>query len=295
MFTAQMVILLRLKDELLILATTLELYLLMYPIRRKYLVTMAEVFYSMPLRTGKIPVCFSWILAVLLLVSSGVTYRVLASRLKLVVDTPIELPVPLSSFPKQVGPWTGEDMPIPPNIQRAAGNDAFLNRLFINKLGNQWANVYIAYTAHPRTMMGHRPQICYVAGGWVHDGTELTNETSSIGRAIPCLLHRFRRPSPETEETVVLNFYIVNGRLTSDERVFSGVGFRTPNIDGNPARYVTQVQISSVFENSVRSAAKDIVELVLDYFPDENGKVRAVEYVETSGEAKNSNTNQKVD
>ena len=87
--------------------------------------------------------------------SPGITYRVLAPRLKLVVDTPVELPVSLNAFHKQIGPWTGEDVPIPVNIQRVAGNDAFLNRLFINKLSNQWANIYIAYTAHPRTMLGH--------------------------------------------------------------------------------------------------------------------------------------------
>ena len=286
MLTAQMVILLRTREELLILATTLELYLLMYPIRRKRLAKRAGVFYSTPFRTGKIPVFLVWILAVLLLVSSGITYRVLASRLKLVVDTPVELPVPLSAFPKKIGQWVGKDVPIPQNIQSVAGNDAFLNRLFMSNISNDWANVYIAYTAHPRTMLGHRPQICYVAGGWVHDSTELTDVISSAGREFSCLLHRFHRPAPETEEMVVLNFYIVNGRLTSDERVFSGVGWRTPNIDGNPAHYVTQIQISSVVENSVRSVARDIAELVLDYFPDENGKVRAVEYVEPSSDVK---------
>ena len=254
----------------------------MYLIRRKHLDIMAAVLCSMPFRTGKIPVRFVWILAVLLLVSSGVTYRVLASRLKLVVETPVELPVPLSSFPKDIGDWTGEDVPISLNIQRAAKNDAFLSRLFVNKLNKQWANIYIAYTARPRTMLGHQPQICYVASGWVHEGTERTTVTSSTGREFPCLLHRFHRPYPETEETVVLNFYIVNGQITSDERVFSGVGWRTPNINGDPARYVTQVQISSVFENSIRSAARDIAELVLDFFPDENGHVRALDYVESS-------------
>jgi hypothetical protein len=280
------VILLRIKDELLILATTLELYPLMYPIRRKHLTKQVESFYYIAARTGKMPVCLVWILAVFLLISSGITYRVLASRLKLVVGTPVELPVPLSVFPKTIAHWVGEDVPIPQNIQRVAGNDAFLNRLFINDLSNEWANVYIAYTAHPRTMLGHRPQICYVAGGWVHESTEQTKIISSAGREFSCLLHRFHRPSPETEDIVVLNFYIVNGWLTADERVFSGVGWRTPNIDGNPARYVAQVQISSVFENSVRSAAKDIAERVLDFFPDENGKVRAVEYVEPSSDVK---------
>jgi hypothetical protein len=281
-----MVILLCLREVLLVLATTLELYPLMYSIRQKHLNVMAEVYHSIPFRAGKIPVYFVWIIAVSLLLCSGITYRVLASRLKLIVDTPVELPVPLSAFPEEIGNWTGEDVPIPPNIQRAAKNDAFLNRLFINKLNNKWANIYIAYTAHPRTMLGHRPQICYVAGGWVHEGTEHTSVISNSGREFPCLLHRFHRPYPETEETVVLNFYIVNGQLTSDERVFSGVGWRSPNINGNPARYVTQVQISSVFENSVRSAARDIAELVLDYFPDENGQVRALEYVESSSSVK---------
>ena len=267
----------------------------MYPNRRKHLDDRVEIFDSILFRTGKVPVFFVWMFAVLLLVSFGITYRVLASRLKLVVDTPVELPVPLSALPKKIGNWISKDVPIPTNIQRAARNDAFLNRFFTNDVNNQWANVYIAYTAHPRTMLGHRPQICYVAGGWIHEGTELTNVTSSNGRELPCLLHRFRRPSPETEEIVVLNFYIVNGRLTSDEGVFSGVGFRTPNIDGDPARYVTQVQISSVFENSIRSVAKDIVEQVLDFFPDKNGKVRAIEYVGTSSDAQNSNAVPKID
>jgi hypothetical protein len=285
MFIEQRVILLLSKDVLLVLATTLELYPLMYSIRRKHLAVMTEVFYSIPFRPGQAPVRFVWILAVLLLIFSGITYRVLAFHLKLLVATPVELPVPLSAFPKQIGHWSGEDVPIPVNIQRVAGNDAFLNRLFINKLSDQWANVYIAYTAHPRTMLGHRPQICYVASGWVHDSTEPTNITSSTGREIPCLLHRFHRPYPETEETVVLNFYIVNGQLTSDERVFSGVGWRTPNINGNPARYVTQVQVSSVLENSVRAATKDIAEEVLDFFPDENGHVKALDYVKSSSSA----------
>jgi hypothetical protein len=86
-------------------------------------------------------------------------------------------------------------------------------------------------------------------------------------------------PSPQYEERVVLNFYIVNGRLTSDESVFSGVGWRTPNIAGDPAHYAAQVQISSVLENSAMTAAKEMTELLLDFFPDEHGRVRATEYI----------------
>jgi hypothetical protein len=211
----------------------------------------------------------------LLLVTSGVAYRIVVSNLKLIVSTPIELPVPLDNIPKTINSWVGRDEPIKQSVQKVAGNDAFLNRLYIDESRNQWVTLYIAYTARPRTMLGHRPQICYVAGGWVHDSTQLTEVTSESGRTIPCLLHRFHKPAPSYEETVVLNFYIVNGQLTSDENVFSGVGWRTPNIAGNPARYVAQVQVGSIMEHSIREAIEEMAEIILDYFPDENGQVKA--------------------
>ena len=80
------------------------------------------------------------------------------------------------------------------------------------------------------------------------------------------------------QETVVLNFYILNCQVIADENDFSGPLGRRPNIAGDPARYVAQVQISSVLENFVRTIAKDVTDLVLDYLPDQNGKVRVVEY-----------------
>jgi hypothetical protein len=83
------------------------------------------------------------------------------------------------------------------------------------------------------------------------------------------------------QEIVVLNFYIVNGLLSSSENVFTGVGWRTPNIAGDPARYVAQVQISSVLENAVLGAARDMTEIILDFFPDQDQRVRAAEYTDT--------------
>jgi hypothetical protein len=75
-----------------------------------------------------------------------------------------------------------------------------------------------------------------------------------------------------------LNFYVLNGQITTEEKDFSGPLGRRPNIGGDPARYVAQVQISSVQESSVRQAAKDMTDLIAVFFPDENGKVKASEY-----------------
>jgi len=69
----------------------------------------------------------------------------------------------------------------------------------------------------------------------------------------------------------------LNGQLTADENDFSGPWGRRPNIAGDPARYVAQVQISSVLENSIRTAAKDMIDLILDFLPNEDGRVIAAD------------------
>lgn len=220
---------------------------------------------------------YNWLIAAGILILGGTAYRMSASRLDTVTIRPIVLPVPLNNFPTEINGWIGRDIPIAEHIQRVAGNDDFLNRLFIHEFTNQWVSVYVAYSAHPRTMLGHRPQVCYVAGGWVHERTIESEFVSSNGQVTPCRLHRFSKPgfaTKEDEEIVVLNFYILNGQVTSDESNFSGLSWRTPNIAGDPARYVAQVQISSTLENSVRNAAKEMTSRIMDFFRNENGKIK---------------------
>jgi hypothetical protein len=217
----------------------------------------------------------AWLLVIVLVVSFGFVYRSLASHLKVITQNPVLLPIPLGEIPLEIGPWKGKEVPIPINIQRSAANDDFANRLYVNESSKEWVNIYVAYTARPRTMLGHRPQVCYPASGWVHDSSRKTKIVSKFGTEIPCLIHSFHTPLPQYEQRVVLNYYIVNGRFTSDESVFSGLGWRTPNIAGDPARYAAQIQISSALESSVLSAAEDTADLLADYFPDKTGQVKA--------------------
>jgi EpsI family protein len=234
------------------------------------------------IRLGKISTSWAWVLAVVLILLSGIAYRLSASRLRFLADTPISLSLPLSAFPVQIGNWVGSDLSIPNTTKEYMEKnfaDDFLSRRYVNAKTKDWVDVYIVYcSSQPGGMLGHQPQVCYPAHGWIHDGTEPSQFTYQVGQQIPCVIHRFHKPAPSYEQIVVLNFYILNGQLTTDENVFSGLLGRRPNIAGNPARYVAQVQISSVLENSVRTAAKDMADLVLDFLPDENGKVRAAEY-----------------
>jgi len=258
----------------------------MYPIGYNYSVRAAAapqgVLHRESLgRWGKTPLGFVWILAVLLLVSAGITYRVLASGLKRVLDTTIPLPVPLSALPSQIGNWSGRYLPIRTTTREYMEKnfaDDYLSRRYINDPTKEWADVYIVYcSSRPGGILGHRPRVCYPGYGWIHDGTEPSQYISRAGRQIPCLIHRFHKPAPMNDQKVVLNFYILNGQLTADEDDFSGPWGRRPNIAGDPARYVAQVQISSVLENSIRTAAKDMTDLILDFLPDRNGRVRAAD------------------
>jgi len=48
---------------------------------------------------------------------------------------------------------------------------------------------------------------------------------------------------------------------------------------------VAQVQISSDLENSVLAAAREMADLILGFFPDKDGRVRALENVRPAGKA----------
>jgi EpsI family protein len=231
----------------------------------------------------EIPIWLAGAIATVILLFADVGYHQLAAKLEVVSSTPIELPFPLKLLPVQIGGWTGEDIPISETIQRVTGCDDYLNRLYVHRVNNRWVNVYIAYSARPRTMVGHKPEVCYIAGGWILDSSEQSQVLSKSGLTVPCLVNRFHKPSPSNEEIVVVNFYVVNGQLTNDSRVFSGLGWRTPNIAGNPARYVAQVQVSSVLENTARTAVAEMIDLMLGFLPDEEGKTKLTRDTEAAG------------
>jgi EpsI family protein len=223
------------------------------------------------------------LLACVVLVASGLGYRVVAAHLDR-LGKAIRLPVPLANIPMEVGPWRGEDVPMSQAVLKVAGNDDYVNRRYMNEAAGAWVNLYVAYSGDPRTMLGHRPQVCYPAAGWQHEYTTRIEITSPQGTVVPCLLHRFHMAGQAAGSVVVLNFYVLNGKMTDDEGTFSGAAWRLPNISGNIARYVTQVQISSVLEKSVRDAAADFVDVVLKYLPEVEGVVAAAkEVAEQSG------------
>ncbi len=229
--------------------------------------------------SGGTPVWLAVIVTVLLLVIAGVAYRAAASHLQGDFVGQVTLPIPLKGFPTRVEGWAGEDLEIPSTtdayMKRNFADD-YLSRRYVNAAQGVWADVYVVYcSSRPGGILGHQPLVCYPGNGWIHDGTESSRIVSRAGHPIGCLIHSFHKPAPTYQQIVVLNFYIVNGQITLTERDFSGVLGRRPNIAGDPARYVAQVQVSSIFEHAARGAAADMVDLLLAYLPDPQGRVTA--------------------
>ena len=169
----------------------------MYRIRPNSSLKPSKMFHSTCCARSGTPTWLFWIFAIVLLISAGMTYRVLASHLELTTDTAIRLP--LGEFPTKIGNWVGSDLPIRNTTKEYMQThfaDDFLSRRYVNAAANAWADVYIVYcSSRPASIAGHQPRVCYPGNGWVHDGTERSQFFSQSGQQISCLVHRFHIPA----------------------------------------------------------------------------------------------------
>jgi len=153
-----------------------------------------------------------------------------------------------------------------------------VSRRYVNAAQGIYGDVYVVYcSSRPGGIIGHQPLVCYPGNGWIHDETVRSQIVSRSGRTIDCLVHRFHKAAPSYQQTVVLNFYVLNGQITLSEGDFSGLMGRRPNLSGDLARYVAQVQISSAFEYSARATASELVDTILALLPDREGHVHAAD------------------
>jgi hypothetical protein len=228
---------------------------------------------------GGAPVWLSAVVAVVLLITAGVSYRTRAARLYGDVLTPVKLPTPLKEVPGQIGAWVGQDLSIPETTvayMRQNFADDYISRRYVNTQEGLRADLYVVYcSSRPGGILGHQPLVCFPNNGWIHDETASSQIVSRAGRPINCLIHRFHKPAPAYQQMVVLNFYILNGQITLSERDFSSPWGRRPNLSGDPARYVAQVQISSNLESSARAAAAQMTDILLAFLPGQTGPVNA--------------------
>lgn len=226
------------------------------------------------------------LLAIALLIIAGVGFRVAAAKFSWTIGEPVKLPIPLNEIPTEIKGWVGTKLEIPAvtdEYLRSNYADDYMSRRYVHAAAVLWADVYVVYcSSRPAGIIGHKPRVCYPAHGWTHEQTTESEIVTDSGRPVQCEIQRFQER--ETfQQKVVLSFYVVNGRTTVREKDFASVLGRRPNLSGDYARYVAQVQISASFslpessERSVRAAARGLVDTLLAYLPDADGRVVAAD------------------
>ncbi len=231
-------------------------------------------------------------LATLAALLGGVGYRLTSAAVNDALSIRLTLAHPLATLPRVFGEWTGQDVPISDSVQRIAMNDDYVNRLYRLRANGAGARLYVAYTAHPRTMLRHRPTVCYPSAGWSHVDThaasiplggayegapgqrvrraarvyEPSGPRRNLGR-IPVLVHTFLKPATDEARVVVLNYYVLNGAITVDEDSFWGLGWRNPNLSRNANRYVAQVQIMVPVRSDTDAAERTAMDFARDSAP----------------------------
>ncbi len=177
------------------------------------------------------------------ILAGGLTQRGFSAWVQSELDAPIRLDPPLRSLAYEINGWIGVDVPMRESLLRIAGNDDYVNRAYSNAVTGQQANLYVGYTARPRTMLGHRPSVCYPSAGW--SPTEAVERRLDLpgGAELPARVQAFFKPGLHNARVLVLNFYVLAGEPTIDEDSFWSIGWRTPNLARDSSRYVAQVQV----------------------------------------------------
>jgi EpsI family protein len=197
--------------------------------------------------------------AALLLLLSDRGYQVLEQRFSAFAGMQVMPKIPFEYFPRSIGGWEGQDVPISETVLKIAANDDYVCRRYYHAEKQLSASLYIAYTGQPQRMLGHRPQVCYVGSGWTHDGSRQEGLTTPEGRELDVLVHRFSKKGLAEQHIWVLNYYVVNGLVTSDHGAFSGLKWRRPQVRNGRAGYVAQVQISSTSEQAASALSDQIL------------------------------------
>ena len=198
------------------------------------------------------------IAAGLIIIIFHIAYDVLASKLEAPVNAITLPPADLEQLPLQIGNWTGKEAPLAEAIVLATDTDAHISRIYSRRYNSDYVSLYIAYGARARDLMPHRPEVCYTGAGWTlidkySKKLALSNEDKT---ELPCNIYTFSRGALNTNKTMVLDYYIVDGQYSHDVSLLRSKAWRGSGM----IRYVAQIQIvaSTTVNQNASSTEKKI-------------------------------------
>ena len=185
------------------------------------------------------PLLFAAITAGIVMLATGIGYRVMAARLAAPVETITLSNEALARLPMKLGEWIGREAPLAEEIVEVTDTDAHVSRRYSRAGGLDSVWFYIAYGVRARDLMPHRPEVCYTGAGWTLIDRRAVELSLRDGSELPCNVMQFSRGTLKNERIVVLDYYIVDGEYSHDVSLLRSKIWRGSGRVG----YVSQVQI----------------------------------------------------
>ncbi len=180
------------------------------------------------------------IAAIVLLIVSGVAYRVAAGRLSGISGSASLPRGTLSSLAMEIGDWRGGDIALSEQVIRATDTEDHVSRAYVRRGGIDAVSLFLAYGVRFRDLAPHRPEVCYPGAGWTLEGSGEIDVRTAEGSLLPCRIHHFERGGLDGRRMTVLNYYVVAGQWFRDVSLLRSLGWRG-TVD---ATYVAQVQVA---------------------------------------------------
>jgi EpsI family protein len=211
---------------------------------------------------------YARVLAALLLLASTALFLQARSRKEVFPPR-----LPLSSFPMQLGAWSGRDVEIPQDVLSVLGPGDFLLRVYRNDTQRlPYNDIFVAY--FPSQRAGdtiHSPKNCLPGAGWT------PIESSRLDLAIPghapFAVNRYVI-AKGGERQLVLYWYLAHNRAVASE-YWAKVYLVTDSIrmnrsDGSLVRLTTRMLPGESLDsamNRLTPFAADVVPLLNQYIP----------------------------
>jgi EpsI family protein len=144
-------------------------------------------------------------------------------------------------FPKEIGAWIGQDVPLQPEVKEILGDGDFLVR-FYRSPGQPYIDFFLAYFPTQRTGSTiHSPQNCLPGSGWIPADLKRIELT---GGGQHGLVNRYII-AKGLDRHLVLYWYQSNGRIVASEywaKIFLVAdSIRRNRSDGALVRVVTPI------------------------------------------------------
>jgi hypothetical protein len=120
--------------------------------------------------------------------------------------------------PLQIGPWVGQNVPVPPQAVSLLDPNVILSRRYVNVENGATASVLLVHCSDAHDILGHYPPRCFRGQGWDLVDSRSRDWTAGDLR-LPGMEYRFRRAAEGFGATNESSIVFANALLRPDGQV----------------------------------------------------------------------------